>query len=282
MSQLRFSDQQLIPTITKNILILNGLLFLATLVLPYDLHALLGLRWIGSDQFQVYQVITSMFMHGSFSHIFFNMFAIWMFGSAIERAWGAKRYLIYYLITGIGASVLHYTVVYFADIRPFLEPINVYLANPSAQSMDLVVSFFESEMPYMSPNLSTYIAQYEGLFNQVLSGAASQDQIDLAFDALLEVKRYTLDSPNVLGASGALFGVLLAFGMMFPNTPLMMIFLPIPIKAKYFIAGYAVIELYLGLKNDLGDNIAHFAHLGGMLFGYLLIRYWKKNQFRQH
>ncbi|MGB6037843.1 MAG: rhomboid family intramembrane serine protease [Cryomorphaceae bacterium] len=232
------------PEVVKNLLIINGLFFLATIAMQpqgLDLSRILGAFYWDSEHFRPWQIITHMFMHGSFMHIFFNMFALWMFGTAIERIWGAKRFLIYYLITGFGAFILHYAVVAF-------------------QVQQLI--------PEVSPEMLQDI-KVNGL------------------DVLMQNKNYTdptfaklnlLYNIPVVGASGAVFGILLAFGMMFPNTKLMLIFFPVPIKAKYFVMGYGAIELYSGIANNPGDNVAHFAHLGGMLFGFILIKYWNRNK----
>lgn len=244
MNGYRPSGFAVLPPVVKNLLIINGLMLLATvsfqLSFNIDLRDTLGLHFFGSELFEPYQIITYMFMHGDFTHLFFNMFAIWMFGSAIENYWGPKRFLIYYLATGIGASLLHYGVVYFEILQ------------------------LES---YMSLEAIQYVKETGA--NLIATNRNFVD-VDMA-------KLNALYNASLVGASGSLFGVLLAFGMLFPNTQLFMIFLPIPIKAKYFVAGYGVLELINGLQNNPSDNVAHFAHLGGMLFGFLLIRYWRSN-----
>lgn len=234
----------ILPTIVKNLLIINGLFFLAKLTLGatfgIDLDHMLGMHYFKSPLFEPYQIVTYLFMHGNLSHLFFNMFAVWMFGSAIENVWGPKKFTIFYLITGFGAAILHYMVVQFQVMQ--VEAIL------DAEDISLVIK--------------------EGA-NALRQGKNFIDP-DLAHLNLL------YNTP-IVGASGALFGLLLAFGMMFPNTELFLMFIPIPIKAKYFVAGYGLIELFSGLRNAPGDNVAHFAHLGGMLFGYLLIKYWQSN-----
>ncbi len=239
----------MLPPVVKNLLIINGLLFLATvtfnLSLDIDLTNILGLHYFESPLFEPYQLVTYMFMHGGLSHLFFNMFAVWMFGSQIENAWGPKRFLIYYLITGIGASLLHYGIVYFEimNLESMMTPSAIeYVIKGGA---DLIVS----GRNYVDPNMGELNALY---------------------------------NTGLVGASGSLFGVLLAFGMLFPNTSLYMMFIPVPIKAKYFVAGYGALELINGIQQRPGDNVAHFAHLGGMLFGYLLIKYWQKNEKTKH
>ncbi len=243
MQQFRPGGFNILPPVVKNLLIINGLFFLATLAFQasfrIDLIEKLGLYMIGSPKFEPYQFISHMFMHGSMMHIFTNMFALWMFGNVLENVWGPKRFLTYYLITGLGAAVLHLGVN-FVELQALKS--SLLAAGYTASDLQVFV------------NSGSY---------QTLPGTSTE----LLKDYLL--KFYI---PTV-GASGAVFGILLAFGMLFPNS-LIYLFFAIPIKAKYFVMGYGAIELYNGLSTP-GSNIAHFAHLGGMLFGYLLIRYWK-------
>ncbi|WP_299583205.1 rhomboid family intramembrane serine protease [uncultured Sunxiuqinia sp.] len=231
-----------IPPVVKNLIIINVLMLFATFVLSMqniDLTRILGLHYIASPKFEPYQIVTHMFMHGGFTHLLFNMFALWMFGRVLESVWGPKRFFIYYFATGLGAAVLH-TFVNFIEYQSVISKM-------SPEHIDLVMQ----------------------------NGADIWMQGKNYTDPLMGKLNLLLNVPTV-GASGAVFGVLLGFGMLFPNTQLMLLFPPIPIKAKYFVIGYGVLELYLGLARP-GSNVAHFAHLGGMLFGYLLIRYWNKN-----
>lgn len=226
--QYRPNSFSVLPPVVKNLLIINGLFFLATLsfeTLGTDLRETLGLHFPLADTFRPYQIITYMFMHGNFMHLFFNMFALWMFGNTLENVWGPKRFLTYYLITGIGAAICHYAVVYY-EMQPALNYI-------------------------------------------------SQNALD--YPELEALKQEVYNAPVVVGASGSVFGILLAFGMLFPNT-LLYIYFAIPIKAKWFVVLYGAIELFSGLRGAPGDNVAHFAHLGGMLFGFILIKYWKSNR----
>ena len=232
------------PEVVKNLLIINGLFFLATIALKpqgIDLELYFGAFYWDSVHFKPWQIITHMFMHGSFPHIFFNMFALWMFGTAIERIWGGKRFLLYYLVTGFGAFVLHYAVVAF-QVHQLIPQV----------SAEMVQDINENGLNYLMRN---------------------QNYTNPSF-----AKLNLLYNIPVVGASGAVFGILLAFGMMFPNTRLMLLFFPVPIKAKYFVIGYGAIELFSGIANRPGDNIAHFAHLGGMLFGFILIKYWNNHK----
>jgi len=248
MMQYRSSPFSNLPPVVKNLLLINIgmflLLVLVQLIYKEDLNIYLGLYQPQSEAFKPYQMVTHMFMHGGLAHIFFNMFALFMFGRVLEQVWGGKRFLIYYLVTGFGAALLHMLVGYL-------------------QAQNLL-----SELP---PGTLSKI-QTEGL--EALRAGKNYVNPEMA---RLNV---VINTPTV-GASGAVFGLLLAFGMLFPNARLMLLFPPIPIRAKYFVIGYGALELYLGLTQQ-GSNVAHFAHLGGMLFGIALIYLWKKNQFNQN
>ena len=219
-----------LPTVTKNLLIINVLCFFGMLVAKrygIDVENLLGLHFFLASDFNLSQLISYMFMHANFQHIFFNMFAVWMFGRVLEQVWGPKRFLTYYLICGIGAGLIQELVQY------------------------LEYAF----------TLSNY------------------DSVNLGIaGGIIPMEEY-LNMMTTVGASGAVYGILLAFGMLFPNSQMFIFPLPFPIKAKYFVIGYAVLELFLGLGG--GDGVAHFAHLGGMLFGLILIIYWRKKNGNQ-
>jgi membrane associated rhomboid family serine protease len=231
-----------IPPVVKNLILINILMLLGTYIMGMrgvSLTKVLGLHFFASPSFEPYQVVTHMFMHGGFYHLLFNMFALWMFGRVLESVWGPKRFFIYYFVTGLGAAVLH-TFVNFIE--------------------------YQSVVSQMTPENIEIVRRQGGEI--WMQGQNYSDPLMGRLNLLLNV-------PTV-GASGAVFGVLLGFGMLFPNTQLMLLFPPIPIRAKYFVIGYGLLELYLGLSRP-GSNVAHFAHLGGMLFGYLMIRYWNKN-----
>lgn len=224
MSDFRPSGFSVLPTVVKNLLIINVLFFLATIacemVLHIDLTDYLGLHYIGASGFQPYQLVTYMFMHGSFAHLFFNMFALWMFGNTLENIWGPNRFLLFYFICGVGAGLVQELVQYI----------------------------------------------------QYVTTLQDYDNVRIAANQVIPMSQY-LNMLTTVGASGAVYGILLAFGMMFPNSTLY-IYFAIPIKAKWFVIIYGVIELFSGFTSV--DNVAHFAHLGGMLFGLILILYWKK------
>ena len=203
-----------IPTVTKNLVAINILMFIATLINENFMVANFAMFYPASPFFKPWQILTHMFMHGGFWHIFFNMYSLLMFGSILERSLGPKKFLIFYFVTGLGAAALH-TGVEWMQAR-------VFIAN----------------------------------------GAVN------AYQALLMTP--------TLGASGAIYGVLIGFAMLYPQAQLMLIFPPIPVKAKWLVVIFAVLELFSGI-NGIQASVAHFAHLGGMLFGWLLIRWWRKH-----
>lgn len=223
-----------IPPITKNLLIINILAFVAKYVLELrgiDLEQLLGLHFFLSEGFRPWQFITYMFMHSSLEHIFFNMFALWMFGCIIEQTQGPKRFITYYLACGIGAGLCQ-------ELAQFIH----------YQSLDIITV-------------------------NTLSGATECVMLD-GYDLPVELRSYLLHW-NCVGASGAVYAILLAFGMYYPNERMFIIPIPFPIKAKYLVVGYAVIEL-MALLTRANDGVAHIAHLGGMIFGVFLIILWRR------
>jgi membrane associated rhomboid family serine protease len=243
MNTFRPGGFNILPLVVKNLLIINGLFFLATIALEsafnINLYRILGLHMPFSDRFSPYQFVTYMFMHGGMSHLFFNMFALWMFGSTIENVWGPKKFIIYYFITAFGAALLHMGVNYLEMISLKNELLT---AGYTINELDEII------------RTGSY---------RIIPGVSN--------DMLLSY--YQKFTTPTVGASGAVFGILLAFGMMFPNS-LIYVFFAIPVKAKYFVMIYGGLELYFGFTSQ--GNIAHFAHIGGMLFGLLLLLYWKK------
>ena len=206
-----------LPPITKNLLLINLICWLADLALGrygVDMTHWLGLHYVTAPDFYLWQPLTYMFMHANFSHLFFNMFAVLMFGPALEERWGGRRFLIYYLITGLGAAIVQETV-WALQLQPILNTV--------------------------TPTMAAALA------NRVVT----------------------------IGASGAVFGILLAFGWLFPDVRMYIMFIPIPIRARTLVIIYALVELFTGLAPSAGDNVAHFAHLGGMIFGWLLILWWR-------
>ena len=230
-----------IPPVVKNILAINIILWLATIATPgiflrfginAKLEDFLGMHYWASDKFSPAQMFTYMFMHANFMHMFFNMFAVYMFGAALESLWGPKRFLFYYVLTGIGAAVVQ-QLFWTIELKSFFDSLDV---------------------------------------------AINSNVLDAA--TLIARKAGYLNMPITVGASGAVFGLLLAFGWLFPQAELFMMFIPVPIKARVAVTIYAVVELFFGVAGFSGDNIAHFAHLGGMLFGIIIMLFWQKKRFR--
>ena len=256
-----------IPPAVLNLLIINVLLFLGTMLFRsqgINLERWLALYYPGSDLFRPHQLITHMFMHGNTMHIFFNMFALWMFGRVLEGVWGSRRFLVYYFTTGLGAAGLHLLVNYISLGNIAAEASAVI----NTLSPEVFAQFIKDYFPKSMNHVSDFLS---GWLNDPLNPGYAKEATDfIQFNVAQKI-----NVPTV-GASGAVFGLLLAFGMLFPNTRLMLLFPPIPIKAKWFVIGYGVIELYSGLANNAGDNVAHFAHLGGMIFGFIMIKYWNK------
>jgi membrane associated rhomboid family serine protease len=232
MNTFRYSMQDGFPPVVKNILIINVLFFIAQLTFENNpnirLDNMFALHDVHSVYFKPYQLLTYMFMHGGYSHIFANMFAVWMFGRTLENVWGSKRFLIFYLITGIGAGLLHLLVLYIE-----MAPIMDYLHTLPLQEQAMWI-----ESPQFKVNAAT------------------------------------------VGASGAVFGCLAAFGYLFPNSMIYIYFL-LPMKAKWFVILYAGMELFLSIRNSAGDNVAHFAHLGGAITGLILVLIWNKRNRRR-
>jgi membrane associated rhomboid family serine protease len=269
----------LLPVVVKNLLIINGLFFLATIALDsafgYNLYRMFGLHFFGATNFSPYQLVTYMFMHGSPSHLFFNMFALWMFGNVLENVWGPKRFLVYYFVTGFGAALIHYIVVYW-QMLPTLQAIDLFLQNPSNDGLQAFVN--SEHLKIASYEIQTNFELFRRDYNMLI-GSNPQEALVRAVNFMSQYRVDFLNAPVVVGASGAVFGILLAFGMLFPNS-LIYLFFAIPIKAKYFVMIYGALELYFGISGKGAGNVAHFAHLGGMIFGFLLIKYWRNKMKR--
>ena len=265
-------DFKNIPPITKNLIIINVIMFIAKIASPGGLNLTdeLGLHYYAVSSFAPYQLLTHMFMHGSLMHIFFNMFALFMFGRVLEQRLGPKRFLIFYLGTGIGAVFLHFFAVSIEQ-QAFTSAIKVLEMNPDINLYkELIINHFSRSNYPGSPQIVNWAF---GLNESAmgLSGVNQETFILESLDYIMDTK-YNV----VVGASGAVFGLLAGFGLLYPNQQLYLMFIPVPIKAKYFVLLYAGFELYNGMQNDPSDNIAHFAHLGGALFGFLMIRNWRK------
>ena len=255
---------QLTPA-AKNILIINGIIFILSDFVGLRSYIIesFGMRYFHSENFQPYQILTYMWVHAGFGHLFGNMFSVLVFAPILERVWGSKKFLIFYLVTGIGAGILYSGINYYENYS-FEVKVKSYEQNPSPESFRKLVINNSSE--YYN-QLYDFIDSYEQ------NPSSSNDNLSIAYaNDLLKVKS---DVPMV-GASGAVFGILLAFAMLFPNMELMLLFLPIPVKAKYVVLVYGIYELWSEINRMPGDNVAHFAHLGGMLIGYLILKYWKR------
>ena len=236
----------------KVLLIINVIFFVGTLTVGEYTYKLFSLWFFQNDNFGVWQIVTHMFMHGSFMHILFNMYALWAFGSPIEQMLGQKKFLFFYFSCGIGAAIIHSLVNYYHVQSGYNALIEAGMSPGGIQQL-----------------LTT------GQYSTAILDSVSRDTLESLY--------ISFNTPAV-GASGAIYGILVAFGMLFPNVALFLIFVPVPIKAKVFIPVLIAIDLFSGITGYslFGGGIAHFAHVGGALFGFIMMWYWKKNQFNEH
>ena len=256
---------RLTPTV-KNLLLINFIAYLVPSLLGLNgINRILGLYYFDSPYFYPFQFFTYMFSHGGFLHIFFNMLMLFFLGPLLEQFWGAKRFLTFYLATGIGAGFV-YLLINFFQLSPLKSAINEYAQNPNPEAFyALIAEYDQYEFDY---NNRLYEAYYDNPENKSIEQQTIQSARGL-------YERH-LGIPMV-GASGAIYGILMAFGMLFPNTELMLLIPPIPIKAKYLVLILGGMALYSGFSNNPGDTTAHFAHLGGMIVSYIILKYWQKN-----
>lgn len=232
----------------KHLIIINVILFVAPQLLQMDLTNLFALHYPKNENFGVWQYATHMFMHGNFPHILFNMYALWAFGTPLEQMWGKKKFLFFYFSAGLGAGIIYTLVNYYQFNGIYDQLINMGISSSEIQ--------------------------------QILnSGKYNQNIISLSNQTMSEF--YSLYHTPAVGASGAIYGVLVAFGLAFPNAKLALIFLPIPVAAKYFIPLMIFGDLFFGVTKYSIGNVAHFAHIGGAIIGFIIAWYWKKNQFRR-
>lgn len=241
-----------VTPVVKQLLIINVLFFIGTLISGDVAYKFLALYFPENPDFHAWQPITHMFMHGGYMHIAFNMFALYSFGSALEHYWGGKKFLFFYISCGLGAALVNTAVNYYF----FQEGLNVLMNQgfPKAEILSVLNGKGNNEIvPILnSPDFKNFVSAYLG---------------------------------SVVGASGAIYGTIVAFAFMFPNAELALMFIPVPIKAKYFVPGLVLIDLYLGISGQSifgGGGIAHFAHVGGAVFGFAIMWYWKKNQFNNN
>jgi membrane associated rhomboid family serine protease len=289
MTDFRPGRFQILPTVVKNLIIINALIVFAQFVLGkmgIDIADYFGLHYWRSDYFKPWQYFTHMFLHGSYNsvdatimHLFSNMFALWMFGSILENVWGSKRFLIFYLICGLGAAILHMGVVAYG----FYQVNQGFLHYQSNPELGTFSAFLDEHVSANRP-LGGWLYHIKDMWS-------ANPTADLRQESIAAINQYihgvTIEgqyAPGIydeatVGASGAVFGILFAFGYLFPNTLLYLYFL-VPIKAKYVVAGYAVFELFAGIRNSAGDQVAHFAHLGGMLVAFILLKIWNRSDRR--
>ena len=287
MTEFRPSRFQILPPIVKNLIIINSLMVLLQLVLykmGIDLADYLGLHYWRSTLYRPWQLVTHMFMHGSaaslelsVTHLFSNMFALWMFGSILENLWGPKRFITFYLICGLGAAALHLGVLHY-EYNQLEKAYLVYQQNPTLDQFSLFLQQHVTHGVADPAKVNGILAAWN---NNPGSIELSNKSIQWVHEHLYGYNTQgghvdgVFDEATV-GASGAVFGILFAFGYLFPNTLLYIYFL-VPVKAKYVVAVYALFELFTGIRNSAGDNVAHFAHLGGMLVAFIILKIWNRN-----
>ncbi|MEZ4875291.1 MAG: rhomboid family intramembrane serine protease [Flavobacteriaceae bacterium] len=247
----------------KVLIICNVLFFVGKLTMQEGIaDRLFSLYYFQNPNFHFWQIITHMFMHGSFGHILFNMLGLYMFGSPLEARWGRNKFLFFYFSAGLGAALIH-TFVNYVQFHSGFEA----LSNAGISSNQIIEMINDAWNQAMNSPTGAYSVRLP-------------ESVDInTFNSMASAYKQ-----SALGASGAIYGVLVAFGMMYPNAELMLIFFPVPIKAKYFIPGLLLLDFFSGVTgfSIFGQNIANWAHLGGALFGFLMAYYWKKNSFNDH
>ncbi len=288
MTQYSPGRFQVLPPVVKNLIIINTLMALLQFVLVkfgIDLADYLGLHYWKSTLFRPWQLFTHMFMHGSafsvdvtITHLFLNMFALWMFGSILENTWGDKKFLLFYILCGIGAAICHLAVLHYG-FHKIEEAFQLYQQNATLDKFQLFLSQYVTDGVKDPRRVNSLLMAWN---NDPGNISLSNSSIRWIQDHLYGFQHQGQHISGIfdeatVGASGAVFGTLFAFGYMFPNMPIYLYFL-FPIKAKWFVAGYALIELMAGLRNSAGDNVAHFAHLGGMLMAFIILKIWYKHK----
>lgn len=258
---------QLTP-IVKNILIINGILLFLEYILKVSFAPIFGVHYIFSDHFYIFQYVTYMWLHGGMWHLVSNMFAVLIFGPMLERIWGSKRFLTFYLITGIGAGIL-YGVVDTIGKGDLSGDTEAFVANPNPDDFYIYTHNYKSRR-FDMVKVGDFADEY---YDQ----ADNPNYTSQAIEIVNTIYKDLTNTP-MIGASGAVFGILLAFAMLFPNTELMLLFPPIPIKAKYLVFFYGAYELYSEINRTGGDNVAHFTHLSGMLIAFIVLKYWQKQR----
>lgn len=278
-NQYRPSGFGYLPVVTKNIIIINVIMYVLTWLAQgqgIDLVRYLGLHYFRAPDFKPHQFITYIFMHGSPQHLLFNMLAVYIFGQVLEQVWGPKRYLIFYILTGLGAALAQYVIIYF-EVSPLLSQVEFVQNNLTHEHLaDLFLdpAFGRGVTGDFGFDYERFVQQYNSIRTQSPPKALS-----LASQFLIDYKNQFLNHQVIVGASGSLFGLLGAFGMLFPNRELYLYFL-FPVKAKWLVTAYGVLELVSGIQNNPRDNVAHFAHIGGLLVGIVIVLIWRRD--KQH
>lgn len=252
--------------VVKNLLLITVLAHIIGGFLNIDLAMLAGLRNPISSEFQPWQFFTYMFIHGGLGHLFGNMFALFIFGPLLEQFWGSNRFLIFYLVTGIGAGVVYAGVNYW-DMQGMRNDAQTYMYNPNPDDFSKFVS--------------SHATRFYGNFYDIIDDFEKNPQSESLKRETKEIVSAVYDRYSnipMVGASGAIFGLLMAFALLFPNTELFLLFFPFPIKAKYFVGFYLLYEIYQEFNRAPGDNVAHLAHLAGALIAFIMIRLWRRDR----
>ena len=275
--EFRPSRFEILPTVVKNLLIINVLCFLAQKTFggvnaAFSIEEMFALHAWQSNLFQPWQLVTHLFLHGSFTHIFFNMLALWMFGAVLENVWGSRRFLVFYLICGLGAALIHLLFLSYEMIPLVRDYTAIWQEHAAASNVDnkALVHFIEK--------YDVGFRERSALINYLRSMPTEPDYYDKLIEPITAYYENTINSAT-LGASGAVFGILAAFGYLFPNTYIY-IYMLIPVKAKWVVLAYGALEIYEGIRNSAGDNVAHWAHVGGALVGLLIVYTWNKTNKR--
>lgn len=250
-----------VTPVVKYLLGINIFVFFAQIILKIDLHEAFALRYFNSEFFKVYQLITYMFLHGDTQHLLFNMFALFSFGPILETLWGSRQFLIFYLVVGVGASLFHMLFTYY-DLSKVYAAMQTFIDYPSKATL----LNFEAKFPLFEISRNNF-----KVYELIESNKNLQAQIVETMNSYISA----IQNVPMVGASGAISGLLMAFVYYFPKTDMTIMFIPIPIKAWILITFYIIYELYMGIKNNVGDNVAHFAHLGGFLVGFIMLKFIK-------
>ncbi len=261
----------------KQLIIINVLFFVGSYLVGEPAHRLLALYPVQNENFKFWQLLTHMFMHGNIMHILFNMFALFSFGGLLENMWGAKKFIFFYISCGLGAAALHLGISYL-EIQYILK--DVADLNLSSDMLHHILNATTQDGTHYRPDL------FLNEIKPIIEGGAKVNKFtEESLMSLFEAAK--LNQIPAVGASGAIYGVLVAFAFIVPNAELMLMFVPIPIKAKYFVPGLLTFDLFMGLRGQSifgggSDGVAHFAHLGGALIGFIMMWYWKKNEFNNN